>query len=268
MLYVLAYFIGGICTATRLWLLRDEIQYFDPTEYNRDGSLGLTIFMSLWAWPIMLFNYASNSRELSIFFSGLLGAFLSYHMLFVYHELTLPLEEQLQREKAQLEQEIKDEQLRMEIAKVQADRVRNRGQAVPQEILDKIAKAKRRVEELKRGGERQEDLAQATAELALLRSQGAEYSSRGEAQMGEAPLDSRRVPDSSNTGQKRLILSGLWLGACFFLQRVFEKLFKDKGYALLTVCAAGFLLAFFTANYFLLGGSVTGGLMGAAGDRT
>ena len=47
---------------------------------------------------------------------------------------------------------------------------------------------------------------------------------------------------------------------------LFEKLFKDKGYALLTVCAVGFLLAFFTANYFLLGGSVTGGLMGS-GDR-
>ena len=61
------------------------------------------------------------------------------------------------------------------------------------------------------------------------------------------------------------ILSALWLGVCFFLQRIFEKMFHDKGYALLAVCAAGFLLAFFSANYFLLGGSVTGGLMGSAG---
>jgi hypothetical protein len=67
--------------------------------------------------------------------------------------------------------------------------------------------------------------------------------------------------------QTKLILSALWLGACFFLQRLFERLFHDKGYALLTVCAAGFLLAFFTANYFLLGGSITGGIMGSVGDR-
>ena len=65
--------------------------------------------------------------------------------------------------------------------------------------------------------------------------------------------------------RSRFILSALWLGASFFLERIFEKLFHDKGYALLAVCAVGFLLAFFSANYFLFGGSVTGGLMGSLG---
>ena len=60
------------------------------------------------------------------------------------------------------------------------------------------------------------------------------------------------------------ILSGLWLMVSFFMQRLFERIFDNRGYALLTVCAVGFLLAFLTANYFLLGGSVTGGLMGGA----
>ena len=52
------------------------------------------------------------------------------------------------------------------------------------------------------------------------------------------------------------------------LQKLFDKVFKDKSRALLAVCAIGFLLAFFTANYFLLGGSVTGGLIGSVGDRS
>jgi hypothetical protein len=60
------------------------------------------------------------------------------------------------------------------------------------------------------------------------------------------------------------ILSGLWLMVSFFMQRLFERIFDNRGYALLTVCAVGFLLAFLTSNYFLLGGSVTGGLMGGA----
>lgn len=60
------------------------------------------------------------------------------------------------------------------------------------------------------------------------------------------------------------LLNGLWIGAAFFLQRLLEKLFENRGYAMLTVCAIGFLLAFFTANYFLLGGSVVGGSMGSA----
>ena len=51
------------------------------------------------------------------------------------------------------------------------------------------------------------------------------------------------------------------------LQRVFEKLFKDRGYALFTICVAGFLLAFYTANYFLVGGSFIGGIMGSLGNR-
>ena len=98
----------------------------------------------------------------------------------------------------------------------------------------------------------------AKAKLKTIKAQGVDYSALSKGKGApSAPIDE----------QTKLILSGLWLGACFFLQRVFEKFFQDKGYALLTVCAAGFLLAFFTANYFLLGGSVTGGLMGSVGDR-
>ena len=86
--------------------------------------------------------------------------------------------------------------------------------------------------------------------------------SRGNISSPSAPVN------DPNDDQTELILSALWLGFSFFLQRLFEKIFHDKGYALLTVCAAGFLLAFFTANYFLFGGSVTGGFMGYVGERT
>jgi len=110
-------------------------------------------------------------------------------------------------------------------------------------------RASRKLERLRNSPESLSELEAARAELRALKANGPREQS--------APIDD----------QTKLILSGLWLGACFFLQRVLEKLFKDKGYALLTVCAAGFLLAFFTANYFLLGGSVTGGLMGSVGDR-
>ena len=107
-------------------------------------------------------------------------------------------------------------------------------------------------------GEHVQELEKAKAKLKTIKAQGADYS---------ALSKGKDVPSVPISDQTKLILSGLWLGACFFLQRVFEKFFQDKGYALLTVCAAGFLLAFFTANYFLLGGSVTGGIMGSVGDR-
>ena len=105
-----------------------------------------------------------------------------------------------------------------------------------------------------------EQLAKAQAELSSLQAKGADYS-----KLSQATISSSKSEPVNE--QTKLILSALWLGACFFLQRLFERLFHDKGYALLTVCAAGFLLAFFTANYFLLGGSVTGGIMGSVGDR-
>lgn len=104
------------------------------------------------------------------------------------------------------------------------------------------------------------ELAKARADLQKLQKQGADYS---EMSVGSTP----QSPSEPENEQTKLILSALWLGACFFLQRIFEKYFEDKGYALLAVCALGFLIAFFSANYFLLGGSVTGGLMGSAGDR-
>jgi len=118
--------------------------------------------------------------------------------------------------------------------------------------------AKRRA--LYNEGEHDNQLAKAQAELSSLQAKGADYS-----KLSQATISSSKSEPVDE--QTKLILSALWLGACFFLQRIFEKLFKDKGYALLTVCAAGFLLAFFTANYFLLGGSVTGGIMGSVGDR-
>lgn len=96
-------------------------------------------------------------------------------------------------------------------------------------------------------------------QLKALQSRGVDYGS----------LNYPRPQTSNqNDDKSKLILSGLWLGVCFFLQRLFEKVFHDKGYALLAVCAAGFLIAFFSANYFLLGGSVTGGLIGATGSRS
>ena len=68
--------------------------------------------------------------------------------------------------------------------------------------------------------------------------------------------------------QIKIIISGLWLAVCFFLQRLLEKAFRDKGYALLTVCTLGFFIAFLTANYILLGSSVTGGIIGSVGHRS
>ena len=155
-------------------------------------------------------------------------------------ELQLAMEHaRLENAKVQRAQEIKDAQTRVEIEKIRAERARLTTQGVSDST----------------------ELIQAKAELARLQAGHA-------AHMSSASPSTSREPGAPIDDQRRLVLSGLWLGACFFLQRVFEKLFKDKGYALLTVCAAGFLLAFFTANYFLLGGSVTGGLMGAVGDRT
>jgi hypothetical protein len=169
-------------------------------------------------------------------------------------------------------QEIKDARTRIEIAKVQAERAKLRNQAVPQEVADQIAQAHRQLEELQRApsssARRSDDLAQANAELARLRAEGVDYSKLSQPRLSVVSPARSQAPSAPVDDQTRLILSGLWLGACFFLQRVFEKLFKDKGYALLTVCAGGFLLAFFTANYFLLGGSVTGGLMGSVGERS
>lgn len=194
--------------------------------------------------------------------------------LYTYHELTLSPEEQLARERASLaeeKRELKDARTRVEIAKVQAERAKLRKQEIPKEVAEQIAQANKQLERLQKTpsvtGGTSSELTKAREELARLKREGVDYSKLSEPQMSSAPLAPGRAPQTPVDDQTKLILSALWLGACFFLQRVFEKLFKDKGYALLTVCAAGFLLAFFTANYFLLGGSVTGGLMGSVGDR-
>lgn len=168
-------------------------------------------------------------------------------------------------------QELKDARTRVEIAKVQAERAKLRKQEIPKEVAEQIAQANKQLERLQKTpsvtGGTSSELTKAREELARLKREGVDYSKLSEPQMSSAPLAPARAPQTPVDDQTKLILSALWLGACFFLQRVFEKLFSDKGYALLTVCAAGFLLAFFTANYFLLGGSVTGGLMGSVGDR-
>lgn len=231
--------------------------------------------------------------------------------LYTYQELNLSPEEQLARERAQLAeekreleeeharviaqaqervqaeqerrareareakerraQELKDARTRIEIAKVQAERAKQRKQEIPKEVVEQIAQANKQLERLQKTPSVTEgtssELTKAREELARLKREGVDYSKLSEPQMSSAPLAPARAPQTPVDDQTKLILSALWLGACFFLQRIFEKVFKDKGYALLTVCAAGFLLAFFTANYFLLGGSVTGGLMGSVGDR-
>jgi hypothetical protein len=148
---------------------------------------------------------------------------------------------------------IKEAQVRDEIARLRAERNKLREEAIPREIAAQIAEVNKQLEELKATVPQPSELKSPTARPG---------------EMSTASPGTPQAPGTPLGDQTRLVLSGLWLGACFFLQKLFEKMFKGKGYALLTVCAIGFLLAFFTANYFLLGGSVTGGLMGLLGERS
>jgi hypothetical protein len=103
-----------------------------------------------------------------------------------------------------------------------------------------------------------------------------DYPSQRETERQAKPTAAIQMPDQSiengSEGSQgdsekekfEFLLNGLWIGAAFFLQRLLEKLLENRGYAMLMVCAIGFLLAFFTANYFLLGSSVLGGSMGSA----
>ena len=170
--------------------------------------------------------------------------------VYAYKEITLSsderivrAEQQFQREKAELEeahrQEIKEAQTQVKLAEIEAKRLA---------LYNDSAK----------NGEHTQELEKAKAKLKTIKAQGVDYS---------ALSKGKDVPSAPMDKQTELILSGLWLGACFFLQRVFEKVFKDKSYALLTVCAVGFLLAFFTANYFLVAASGTGGWIGSVGER-
>ena len=106
-------------------------------------------------------------------------------------------------------------------------------------------------------GSSQAEIAQLQEKIQRIKTHGTEEPQLTSSQGSSEPIGQRT----------KLILSALWLGAAFFLQRIFEKFAKDKGYALLGVCAIGFLIAFLTANYFLLGGSVTGGIIGSMGER-
>ena len=73
--------------------------------------------------------------------------------------------------------------------------------------------------------EHTQELEKAKAKLKTIKAQGVDYS---------ALSKGKEAPSAPIDDQTKLILSGLWLGACFFLQRVFEKFFQDKGNALLT----------------------------------
>ena len=150
---------------------------------------------------------------------------------YAYKELSLSSDEriaraekQFQQEKAELEeahrQEIKEAQNQVKLAEIESKRLA---------LYNDSAK----------NGEHTQELEKAKAKLKTIKAQGVDYS---------ALSKGKEAPSAPIDDQTKLILSGLWLGACFFLQRMFEKLFKDKGYAILTVCALGFLLAFFTAN--------------------
>lgn len=226
-------------------------------------SPGLLAVALLWPAGIAFLQFLFKEEDprerretLSFITIFIFSIFVGCVSAYVYHELTLSpderiarAEQQFQLEKEELEeahrQEIKEAQTQVKLAEIEAKRLALYNDSASTRELEK-----------------------AKAELARLRAEGADYSKLSQPKMSSASPSKPQEPGAPVDEQRRLVLSGLWLGACFFLQRVFEKLFKDKGYALLTVCAAGFLLAFFTANYFLLGGSVTGGLMGAAGDRT
>ena len=168
--------------------------------------------------------------------------------------------EEVQRARERREIQKREIRAEIELARIEAERRALRHQPIPEKLAHEMAQAQAQLQTLEKAPDDAKDLAHAQAQLKAL-ERGPDYSKlsvlSGSKSSPKVPLDE----------QKKLILSGLWLGACFFLQRIFEKLFKDKGYALLTVCAVGFILAFFTANYFLLGGSVTGGLMGSVGDR-
>jgi len=222
---------------------------FDPSDavISIKGAI-ITCIVAYVIHISLFFVVGHPFRKFAIlmFLVGLVGVTAKYS----YDELTLSpdervarAEQQFQLEKEELEeahrQEIKEAQAQVKLAEIEAKRLA---------LYNDSTKNEEQTQEIER----------AKAKLKTIKAQGVNYSKLSQPRESGGPVDN----------QRRLVLSGLWLGACFFLQRVFEKLFKDKGYALLTVCAAGFLLAFFTANYFLLGGSVTGGLMGAAGDRT
>lgn len=209
----------------------------------------LHIFIALTIWPV-LFLEDFDDYESSMF-TGF--AIIPIVIMFTYSELTISPEQKVARAEkiyqAKKEAIDKDHEYKLREAKAQV----------------KLAEIEAKQRALYSGKsetniEHDKQLAKAQADLRSLQAKGADYS-----KLSPATISSSKSEPVDE--QNRLILSALWLGACFFLQRLFEKLFKDKGYALLTVCAAGFLLAFFTANYFLLGGSVTGGIMGSVGDR-
>lgn len=173
------------------------------------------------------------------------GEYVYFASSMTYDDQIFCSEVQFKKEKRALEEarakDIKEAETQVKLAEIEAKRLMLTFRSTESSI------------------KHQHKLKLARESLAKLKAKGVDYSSMSKhsEQEKQTPVDERF----------KLILSALWLGACFFLQRIFEKLFHDKGYALLAVCAAGFLVAFFSANYFLLGGSITGGLMGSAGGN-
>lgn len=80
-----------------------------------------------------------------------------------------------------------------------------------------------------------------------------------------APLTPKNKPQDSKT---EFLLSVLGLAVAFFTQRILEKAFDNKGYAILAVCLLGALVAFFTANYFIFGSIIGGGVMGGSASSS
>ena len=217
----------------------------DGEEVNVPVSL---LILLLWPAVCAIAFVVNESNGRKICFLTTLAAIISLVACFTYSEITMSPEQKVARaEKIYQTNKIaieKDHEYKLREAKSQV----------------KLAEIEAKQRALYGELEHDKQLAKAQDDLRSLQAKGADYS-----KLSQATISSSKSEPADE--QTKLVLSALWLGACFFLQRLFEKLFKDKGYALLTVCAAGFLLAFFTANYFLLGGSVTGGIMGSVGDR-
>ena len=244
------------------------LEYVPNFEFPTITSKGMVIFfLSLFLlWCVLSLSTTNmTEREKKALVKSLKSRFKSIVYIFClgllffsiayisYGELTLSPERRVERAESiyQAEKKAIEDAHEYELREAQAQVKLAEIAAKQRALYDGDSATK--IEHIKR-------LTKAKANLRSLQTKGADYS-----KLSQATISSSKSEPVGE--QTKLVLSALWLGACFFLQRLFEKLFKDKGYALLTVCAAGFLLAFFTANYFLLGGSVTGGIMGSVGDR-
>jgi hypothetical protein len=219
-----------------------------------------TLIEFLVAWPLAGFSFTlspSIERERVTGIASL--TFCSLFAFLIFSDIDRTPEERI----AIAEQEFQAEKLAIEEA--------HKKEIIEAQTQVKLAEIEAKKMKLYKDSSKSkahsDKLAQLRSDLSSMKARGADYSKLSRPTMSVGATPPPQSPSEPEDEQTKLILSGLWLGACFFLQRLFEKIFEDKGHALLGVCALGFLIAFFTANYFLLGGSVTGGIMGSVGDR-